>query len=256
MYIHQARFRLASHCTVNQAESLAINKALLWITENKKVHNITRVTILSDSRVALLQLKKLNTKLSIIQDSVSLLLTLRHSICIRFSWVRGHSGVRGNDRADLLARSAPVWIQRHSYSHTPVAWLKESIRNHSWKCWQGRWDNSSTGRITYNFILDVLQRSHCKHLVPTFQVTQLLTGHGNFRSYLNRFLRKTDGKCPCSLHEDEDAGRVIWHCPAYNAQRKVLISKIQKENELWLCRSKTLINNSNIFKALRLLPWI
>ncbi|XP_023241889.1 uncharacterized protein LOC111640120 [Centruroides sculpturatus] len=79
-YIHQARFRLASHCTVNQADSLAIYKALLWITENKKAFKITRVTILSDNRVALLQLKKLNTKLSIIQDSINLLLTLPHTV--------------------------------------------------------------------------------------------------------------------------------------------------------------------------------
>ncbi|XP_067131909.1 uncharacterized protein, partial [Centruroides vittatus] len=210
--LHQARYRLADHCTANQAKSYAIYKALSWIKDKRLSLNIKSVTVLSDSRVALQQIKKMNTKLNIINSTVKILLELQEYISIKLAW-----NIRG--------------------------FIKDT--------WQKRWDDGTTGRTTHEFIPDVHQRNNCKHFVTTFPLTQLLTGHGNLRCYLRRFLRKTDGLCQCQLNEEDTPSHVIYECPNHRNQRKTLIDTIRKENELWPCQMKTLINNKRIFKAFK-----
>lgn len=47
----------------------------------------------------------------------------------------------------------------------------------------------------------------------TFKANQLLTGHGNLKSYIKRFnLDQTDGKCLCGMDEDETQEHVMLRC--------------------------------------------
>ncbi|XP_023223762.1 uncharacterized protein LOC111624983 [Centruroides sculpturatus] len=248
--IYQASYKLANHCTANQAESLAIYRALHWIHNNYTYYNIKTITIYSDSRVALLQLKNMNNKHNIVRNSITLLTNIRNTT-INFSWVRGHSGVPGNERADLLARTAHTWCHNTSYDLIPPTWLKNNIRDYTWKVWQERWETSHTGRITYGFIPNVRKRSKYKHFITNHSITQLISGHGNFRSYLRRFLQKTDGRCQCNLNEDEDPTHIIWNCPLYCNERRQLIETVQSNNDLWPCQSYALIENSKYYKALK-----
>ncbi|XP_067144241.1 uncharacterized protein [Centruroides vittatus] len=118
--IHQAHYKLADHCSINQAESFAICKVLHWISNNSATYKLNTINIYSDSQVALLQLKNLNTKLSIIQGSVDLLKTITENINLKLSWVRGHSGIQGNEKANLLARSAFTWNGNFAFVLTPL----------------------------------------------------------------------------------------------------------------------------------------
>ncbi|XP_067130869.1 uncharacterized protein [Centruroides vittatus] len=249
--IYQARYKLQNHCTANQAESYAIYRALNWINENRQHHKFNRITIYSDSRVALHQIKNMNIKLIAVRENINILKHLRSKIRINLNWIKGHAGTQGNERADLLARSAPNWTNDYNYSYTPITWLKKNIKEFIWQRWQKRWDEGTTGRITHEYIPDVKQRNKFEHLIPNFNITQLLTGHGNFRNYLRRFIKKTDGMCQCPLQEADTPQHIIYLCPNFTNQRKILRKKVNDENELWPCELKKFINNKKIYAAFK-----
>ncbi|XP_023228256.1 uncharacterized protein LOC111628662 [Centruroides sculpturatus] len=194
--LYQVQYKLGEHCTANQAELLAIFHALQWTLKNIHHHNTKNVTILSDSRVALQQLKKLNSNYPTVYQSINIIIHLRRIINIRLHWVEGHADNAGNKRADLLAHTTPERITHYSFSAIPPKWLHNQIKEYFWKRWQDRWDTGTTGRLTHQFIPSVKQRRSYKHLIPSFSTTQMYTGHGNFQSYLKWFMNKTDGLCP------------------------------------------------------------
>ncbi|XP_067136093.1 uncharacterized protein [Centruroides vittatus] len=95
--IYQACFKLGMQCSNNQAESLAILKALQYIRDKPIFRNKT-IRINSDSKTALAQIRKLRTKLTIVQETINLLMLLRgKGIKILLNWVKGHSEITGNE---------------------------------------------------------------------------------------------------------------------------------------------------------------
>ncbi|XP_068150180.1 uncharacterized protein [Drosophila tropicalis] len=51
-------------------------------------------------------------------------------------------------------------------------------------------------------------------------LTQLLSGHGCFRSYLNRFNHDESDECTwCGAGIVEDASHVLQHCPRFDVER-------------------------------------
>ncbi|KAG7196556.1 hypothetical protein KM043_016491 [Ampulex compressa] len=79
--------------------------------------------------------------------------------------------------------------------------------------WQQRWDRASAGRWTHHIIPDIRKWTGRNHGLVTFQLTQVLTGHGNFRSYLHRIKVMSSLECPAGPGADEDVGHVLFQCP-------------------------------------------
>jgi len=98
-----------------------------------------------------------------------------------------------------------------------------SARQRSISRWQARWDNSPKGRWTYRLIPDLATWIGRKHGEVNFHLTQLLSGHGCFRSYLKRFGHDTTDECPsCGRHKVEDAHHVIFECRRFSGLRYTL----------------------------------
>ncbi|XP_023240498.1 uncharacterized protein LOC111638950 [Centruroides sculpturatus] len=173
--LYQRCKKLAPHCTINHAESLAILEAITWITNNHNTVNQHNYQIFSDSRVGIHQIAKCNTNLPIIRDTVNSIRALRNrGINIDFHWVKGHSGVADNDRADLLASKAPTLATNISYNRISITHLNNLLHDIILKTWKSRWDNGNTGRLTHRYLPSP---SDCPkwNFNTTFQLTQLLT---------------------------------------------------------------------------------
>ncbi|KAG7196376.1 hypothetical protein KM043_000010 [Ampulex compressa] len=88
--------------------------------------------------------------------------------------------------------------------------------------WQCRWDLANEGRWTHRIIPDVRRWTSRSHGSVNFQLTQVLTGHGNFRSYLYRFKISGDAGCPACPGVDEDVDHLLFRCPRFVEERSHL----------------------------------
>ena len=67
-------------------------------------------------------------------------------ICL--TWVRGHNGDTGNERADTLAKLAAYSDTPYSYSLCPLSFIKKTIKEHITEEWNAQWIKSDKGVST------------------------------------------------------------------------------------------------------------
>ena len=101
----QLKYRLDNKCSNNQAEQLAIVKAL-EVLESLNIEDSSQRTaaVITDSRVALDSIKDTQNHSFLIEEIRLLLSKLkRTNWTIAFSWVKAHVGLMGNELADQIA---------------------------------------------------------------------------------------------------------------------------------------------------------
>ena len=102
-HIKSIKYRLNNICTNNQAEQMAIGRALEY-TENLQTEDKT-ATIYTDSRMTLDTLKNSNIHTFLIEEIRRKLTEMgKTNWKIQFSWVKAHVRIQGNELADTLAK--------------------------------------------------------------------------------------------------------------------------------------------------------
>lgn len=207
---HSEKYRLANHCTVFQSETLAINKAVDHVARS----GTGDWHIISDSRTALLALRGMRKPTELMTDTLR---TVRQTHAnIYFHWTKGHADNDRNDRADQLAREA-VTDGYMAYERAPFSYAKRRIREQRRDNWDRKWTASDKGRLTYQFIRTSRERQEIRTDI-SYQLTQLLTGHGNFRTYLKRIGKTQDDTCVCG-EAPETSEHIMFECRNSTAQR-------------------------------------
>lgn len=117
-------------------------------------------------------------------------------------------------RVGLDARINGVGI--HSNDRDAVKRIKEQGN----VMWQDSWDASPKGRITYAFFRNIRDRLGAKWFAPDAYTTQVLSGHGNFRSRLAS-LGLADG-VDCSCGDMDTVQHFITECQNFDPQRVAL----------------------------------
>lgn len=88
------------------------------------------------------------------------------------------------------------------------------------KLWREEWDrNFTTGQWTKRLIPDLTTWQKRTHGQLNYHLTQMLTGHGAFNEYLNRFRRRTTAKCSYCNSRTDSAEHTIFKCQAWNGHR-------------------------------------
>jgi len=106
--ITRHKFRLNRRCSNNQAEQLAIVKALDLINYLEIANNKPRtIGIYTESRITIHSLKNASNHNYIIEEIRNRLINLRSAKwTIEFSWMKAHAGNLGNELVVRLAKDA------------------------------------------------------------------------------------------------------------------------------------------------------
>jgi ribonuclease HI len=243
------KFRLGVMCSVFQSELIAIKKSIEYVKEIlQNSESIIRVLILTDSQSAIAAIKQFNSTHPIVFDIRNLIKSC-DKVVFHLKWIRGHTGVEGNERADELAKEAADLNTCESiYDSFPLSFAKKYFKSISITDWEKSWRLTTKAYQTKQFFPTINERLSLKTLKPNFLITQYLSGHGNFRSYLKRFHLSDNDVCDCG-QAIETPLHVILDCVLFSDERHQFLNEIHRTGHSTLPPNK-LLKDENIFTEL------
>ena len=245
MSAHRSR-SLGGLVTIGFAELSAIKLALEWALTNGHHYHIV---ILSDSRHSINAIRgtwNVVKHRSLVLDIRSMFLSLRSRCLVSLCKIRAHSGIRGNDEADSLAKKAAASSSRVPALPVDYDTAKVLIKRAARSAWQNRWSRSQT---QLRSIVTTVSQSRRKHLDGlrrgvSATITQLATGHFPVASYLfDKQGSGTSAACWCGM--EETVPHLLFDCPIHRDARMSLADSVSGTATLTL--QSILFDNRNRF---------
>ena len=228
--IAKLQFKLDNRCSNNQAEQLAILKALekLEVLSRQSINPIW-ATIFTDSRITLDSLQNHKNHGFLVEEIRKKVASLERSGWqIRFSWVKANTGIHGNELADRVAKeAAQSTVTHYEYTRIPKSYLCHIAAEEAKQKWQAEWTASNKAAATKQYFPSVQNRLGIK-LKLNAKLAAVLTGHGKTRAYLKRFHLRDDARCICG-HNDQTMDHLLFHCEKTSTQREILKQQIKQE---------------------------
>jgi ribonuclease HI len=236
--VHESSHYLGNECEVFDAELYGIAKATYLAT---KLLNqpTTDVWIFCDNQSAVTRMAN-STPLpgqEYILRALTNIQTLKTAnVTTHIHWVPGHVNVKGNERADQLAKEGTTLQKQARDSRVSITYLKRKMREEALQTWKQRWPNLRTGQSYEGqpgTNLHPMLRNHkSRRTVST--LIQMRTGHGYNRCYLSRIptTNITTPKCPCG-YRSQTPKHLLLYCKYYKAERKKMRNDIKPHPLTW-----------------------
>ncbi|UYV69326.1 hypothetical protein LAZ67_6003247 [Cordylochernes scorpioides] len=190
---------------VGLVECLAIYKALEWFLEQPH----QSITLASDSLSSLESLASPYTKSwSVMRNKILVNNIINSGKTVSFHWVKAHVGLEGNEMADSLARLAFKYPAPYVPIPTPKSWFKYSARK----------KRSQIGKHLG------MPPSRADRIYSSSALNSILTGHGPFSNYFQRFKIKTPSPCRCG-YANPDSDHFLLACPLLDSSRPRCLKK-------------------------------
>ncbi|XP_063838171.1 uncharacterized protein LOC135087301 [Ostrinia nubilalis] len=228
--IRNSKLSLSAYCTVYQAELLAIWKASGQILKGAEAS----YGLYSDSRAALETITNHDSLHPLaVETRKNLRTAFTQGKAVSLFWVKAHAGLPGNERADELAKEAALASKRKpDYDRCPISYVKRLIREDTLDKWNDRYTQGDTASTTKSFLPDAYTAyKFARKIGPTGMLTQILTGHGGFAQYLNRFKCRDNPSCICNPDCEETVLHLLTECPVHARDRYDTETKLDMRGE-------------------------
>ena len=174
------KYRLKGRCSNNQAEQLAILKAL----ENIQYMETDERTVIvsTDSRVTLESLKKRKNHTNRIgKIRIKVIEMEMQNWKIELNWIKAHAGHQGNELADQLAKEAATNGDiDECHKRFPKSTVISELSDLNVTKRQSEWDHTAKGAVTKPYFPKTADRLKMKiNVTPNFTAT--VTAHGNIK---------------------------------------------------------------------------
>ncbi|XP_076298581.1 uncharacterized protein LOC143217824 [Lasioglossum baleicum] len=191
---------LGQHALVLQAEVCAI-LACAELNLSKGYKN-KHIHICSDSRAAIRSLGKVVTRSKLIRDCVTAITELAEHNHVSLLWVPGHSGIKGNEEANRLAREG---TRCHSGTiHRPLKlassviknWNKEWVSNQFDHLWKSESGMRHTKALVEGPDKDLANKLCHMGRQKVRRLVGITTGHWYTGKHLAKLGIQMDSNCP------------------------------------------------------------
>jgi len=169
--VTQCKYKLKNCCSNNQAEQIAILKALEHLPKLDDQRGRI-VAIFTDSKVTIDSRKNNSMQSFLIKEIRN---KLRHLYAlnwtIHFGWVKAHVGIEGNEAEDKLAKEAAHDENDENivYNRVPATTVATEINKQGAIKWQSQWNNIEKGDLYRSFFPVVEHRLNIKlPITPEF----------------------------------------------------------------------------------------
>ncbi|KAG9225338.1 hypothetical protein CCMSSC00406_0006275 [Pleurotus cornucopiae] len=163
----------------------------------------------------------------IFRKHVNTLLTTHPQLTISINWSPGHAGIKGNERADSLAKSATTLPSVISSS---LSWAKANSKIQAIARWTNDWKanrkrNQAALATTRppSTRLRKFQREFNGSRALYSRTMQAATGHAFTGEYYSRFnVSSENTECSCGRADPQTREHILISCPLYKHARGAL----------------------------------
>lgn len=246
------QIKMPPETSVFSGECMGLLKAIEYII----LARLQNTVIFTDSMSALQSLSRYPfaaSRIELIFEIRALLLTcVQRKFNVKFAWIPSHCGIRGNEKADILANGAVDCGDMVPYNNCsndllalPRVYLQES--------WSELWEETS--KLKGKYYHSIQPNIPAKPWYSKIKLSKTMTsciirmrlGHVTSRSHLARFNIIDDPSCSCG-YEEQDLNHIFFSCP--------LNDHASFHNALIACRFPLPTNVNNILYFTDMYPMI
>jgi len=208
-------FRITNKSSIYAAELTAITEAVLWILDNDDHKNIV---IFSDSLSVLTSIKENNStsRPDLFNKLMIHLRNLKHDN-VTLAWIPSHVDIKGNERADRLAKEALSLMLVNSTNYLELHEVAAIIKLYILNKWQLEYSSDCRGQY-YKSICSVvtteIKFSDADRQIE-IQITRLRLGIANTNYHLFKLRRHPNGLCDLCKVKD-DVAHLLLECNKEN----------------------------------------
>ena len=243
---------------IADAEVFAVTKALSLAARNPS-EDIHTVYIFVDSQAAISRLQNCQGN-EMIRHAFTAAEELKNrgiDICIQ--WCPSHTGIPGNEMADILAKQGLEKPQGNYKAGTSFGHLRRLAKEQVTTLWRNKWqaqeeEEERNGRVTGlgRLYRQISRDSLSFSLRPKSSIInlpkniisayiQLKTGKGLLKAFQYQICKVPDNKCFCLAASKQDTRHLLLECKVYETERaklKRLLKNIPLALNVLLCTTK------------------